>query len=977
MNCAEITDAFRGLWVKGRARLWSQNVKWLADLRGQWAEALSLESSRLLRETQFLGARMDKVLSLNDIRARCSEFVVNWREKAGDEKQEAQEFVRDLLLAFGVNDRKAALFEKRVQRTSTANQGFIDCLIPGLLIVEMKSAGRNLGIAEAQALDYIQHLTDAEAPRYVLSSDFKNFRLLDLKAPRSKDTKTFSLEQLASRAEDLAFLAGYETSKFGDGDQEQASIKAAKLMAELYEALEGSGYSDHESSIFLVRTLFILFADDSGIWPRGLFTNFLSNRTSPDGSDLGPMMGQLFEVLNTPLEGRQKNLDESFANFPYVNGGIFAEHLHTAAFDRVMHEKLLKANSFDWAPISPAIFGSLFQAVKSAEARRELGEHYTTETNILKTIGPLFLDELKSNFQKCLSDVNGLKRLREELGRIRVLDPACGCGNFLVVAYRELRSLELQILVQLEKLGDKTARPTMFFERTDLAVQLHNIFGIELEEWPASIAQTALILTEHKSNLEMSAALGMAPSVLPLETFEGIHIGNALRTDWHSVIRASNHTYVVGNPPFIGHISKNPEQTEDLKHVWGQEYDGYLDYVTGWFRKASDYFEDCPLGRFAFVSTNSIAQGQPVAPLFRPLFNAGWRIRYAHQSFAWSSEAPGMAHVHCVITGWDKALAGNARLFVYPHAKSEPLEISASKINGYLIDGPNIFLEKRTTPLSKQLPPTFAGSMANDGGNLIVERQDLSEVQSDLIAKKYLRKFVMGNELINAIDRWCLWLADADPKDISNSEILRRRVAAVKDLRSRSTREATRKLAATPHLFGENHQPNTRYLAIPSVWSEGRLWATCEYLEPSVIAGNKVYTAEDPEGFAFAIISSSMFITWQKAIGGRLKSDPSFSNTVVWNNLPVPHVTDDFKTQIIKAGKEVLVARAKFPSRSLADLYNTLAMDSDLLKAHAALDRVVDRAFGAAKTCETNEQRLEILFARYAELTGQGAQIGN
>jgi len=911
---------------------------------------------------------MDKLLSLNDIRARCSEFVVNWRDKAGDEKQEAQAFVRDLLLAFGVNDRKAALFEKRVQRTSTANQGYIDCLVPGLLIVEMKSAGRDLGIAEAQALDYVQHLSDAEAPRYVLSSDFKNFRLLDLNAPRSKDTKIFSLEQLPSRAEDLAFLAGYETSKFGVGDQEQASIKAAKLMAELYEALEGSGYSEHESSIFLVRTLFILFADDSGIWPRGLFTNFLNNRTSPDGSDLGPMMGQLFEVLNTPIERRQKNLDESLANFPYVNGGIFAEHLHTAAFDRLMHEKLVKANNFDWAPISPAIFGSLFQAVKSAEARRELGEHYTTEVNILKTIGPLFLDDLKSNFQKNLKDVNGLKRLREELGLIRVLDPACGCGNFLVVAYRELRSLELQILVQLEKLGDKTARPTMFFERSDLAVQLHHVFGIELEEWPASIAQTALILAEHKSNLEMSAALGMAPSVLPLQTFEGIHIGNALRTSWGSITPPSAHTYVIGNPPFIGQWTKSEEQTQDLQLVWGKQYNGYLDYVTGWFKKASDYFEGVNSGRFAFVSTNSIAQGQPVAALFEPLFKSGWRLRFAHQSFAWSSEAPGMAHVHCVITGWDKESVGSARLFIYPDTKSEPLEIPATNINGYLIDGPEIFVEKRSKPISKALGSVNRGSEPTDGGNLIVERADYETVLADPIAAKYLRKFVMGNELIKNLDRWCLWLVDAEPSEIAKSQVLKTRIAAVKKMREESKKEATRKIANRPHLFGENHQPNSKYLAIPRVWSENRLYATCGYLEPTVIAGDKVYTAEDPDGFAFAIISSSMFITWQKAIGGRLEMRLSFSNTVVWNNLPLPQVTEELRGQIIEAGQGVLAARAKFPARSLADLYNPLAMDSALLKAHSNLDRFVDKAFGATSTCSTNEERLHILFSRYEEL---------
>ena len=910
-----------------------------------------------------------KALSLNEIRTQCAQFVLDWQDAVGDEKQEAQSFVRDLLMAYGISETKAALYEKRVQRSSTGNQGYIDALIPGLLLIEMKTAGKNLGLAEIQAMDYIQHLPESESPRYILTSDFKNFRLLDLHAPQGKDLVTFSLQELPKQAEALAFLAGYSTRSFGNQDQEEASIKAAKIMANLYEALEGSGYSDHEASVFLVRTLFALYADDSGVWAKGSFTEFLETRTASDGSDLGPQLNMLFQVMNQPLDKRSTNLDELLAKFPYVNGGVFAEPLSMPSFDKKMRDQLLTACAFDWADISPAIFGSLFQAVKSAEARRELGEHYTTETNILKTIEPLFLDELRDKLKTSSNDINALKALRKELAEIKIFDPACGCGNFLVVSYRELRRLELEILLRLQELGDTTSIPTLYFERSDLAVQLDHIFGIEIEEWPARIAQTALLLAEHQANMAMEKALGKAPTILPLETVDGIHIGNSLRIDWTDVVAPDNNVRIVGNPPFIGARIMSKAQKSDLTETWGATV-GDLDYVTGWFKKSIDFFADTPGGRFSFVSTNSIAQGVSVPGLFKPIFDAGWRLRFAHQTFAWQSEAPGAAAVHCVITGFDKDSNSTAQVFTYPSLKAEPLPVDTESINGYLVAGPNVFVGAKSQPISPSLPKANAGSMANDAGNLIIQDEELDAVMSDPIAAKYVRPFLMGKELINSIPRYCLWLVDLTPSDVQRSEILKTRIAAVKASRAASTRDATQKLASTPHLFGENHQPSTRYLGIPRVFSESREFATCDYLEPVVIAGDKVYTCEDPDGFAFGVISSSMFITWQKTVGGRLKSDPSFSNTIVWNNLPLPEVTPELRQQIIEAGKGILAARALHPERSLADHYNPLAMDPELLKAHAALDKVVDKAFGATRVLKSNEERQAILFERYAEMTG-------
>lgn len=911
----------------------------------------------------------EKALSLNEIRTNAAQFVIEWRDSPGDEKQDGQSFVRELLQVFGISEAKAALYEKRVQRSSTGNQGYIDALIPGTLLVEMKSSGKDLALAEHQAMDYMQHLTEAEQPNYILCSDFNRFRLLDLKAPKGKDLTEFALEELPKNIEALAFLAGYQTRSFGNQQQEEASIKAAKIMAGLYESLEGSGYGDHEASVFLVRTLFALYADDAGVWSKDLFTEFIETRTSKDGSDLGPQLSMLFQVLNQ--EKRPDTLDEILKKFPYVNGGVFAEPLPLPTFDRGMRDKLLIACNFNWSAISPAIFGSLFQAVKSPEARRELGEHYTTETNILKTIEPLFLDELREKFEKHQSDINALKKLRQELAELRVFDPACGCGNFLVVSYRELRALELKILLQLQALGDTSSIPTLYFNRDDLAVQLDHIFGIEIEEWPARIAQTALLLAEHQANMAMEAALGRAPSVLPLETVNGIHVGNSLRIDWAEVVPPSDHVMIVGNPPFIGQWTKSPDQTADLKQVWGKQYDGYLDYVTGWFKKAIDYFANEQGGRFAFVSTNSIAQGQPVAALFKPIFDAGWRIRFAHQTFAWQSEAPGSAAVHCVITGFDRAGESQAALFVYSNPKAEPLETTVSHINGYLVAAPNVFVDKRSRPLNAQLPLVDYGSKLADGGNLVIEQENIEEFRADELARRYIRRLVGAKELLHDLPRWCLWLEDANPIDIQCSPLLRRRVEACREFRLGSVETGDAyKFRDTPHLFRPNaNRPKAPYLCLPSVVSETRKFFTAARLDAEVIASNLVFTAEDPDGFAFAIASSSMFITWQKAIGGRLESRLRFSNTVVWNNLPLPPVTEVLRQQIIEAGKGVLAARVLHPERSLAEHYNPLAMDPTLLKAHAALDKIVDKAFGATRALKSNEERQQILFDRYVELT--------
>ena len=933
---------------------------------------------------------MPASLSLNTIRERCVKFAHEWSDCVGDEKQEGHEFMRELMQCFGITKRKAISYERRSNRASTGRQGYIDALIPGKALIEMKSAGKDLDKAEEQALDYIHDLADVETPRLLIISDFRHVRIVDLDSEMATDGSgdagrtEFRLAQLPDHVDDLKFLAGYGMVQVGSREQEEASIRAARVMADLYEALDGSGYSDHEASIFLIRTLFCLYGDDAGLWERDLFTEFLETRTREDGSDLGAQLAVLYQTLKTPVERRQLTLDELTARFPYVNGGIFEEQLNIPSFSSAMRDELIRACAFDWSGISPAVFGSLFQAVKSPEARRELGEHYTSETNILKTLGPLFLDELRQKFADHVHDAKKLTDLRKELGELRIMDPACGCGNFLVVAYRELRSLDTEILVRIRELElarkeNDEFQATMFFddrgEHAEIMVQLDHFFGIEIEEWPARIAQTALHLAHHQANREMERLLGQAPSILPLSTSAHITIGNALRTDWTQVCTPSASVRIVGNPPFIGQSMRSEEQTDDLRVVWGDGYDGYLDYVTGWFIKASQYFHAVPRGgRFAFVSTNSIAQGAPVPALFRPLLESGWRIRFAHQTFAWTSEAPGAAAVHCVITGFDQgAPHEKARpvIFTYLSPKALPEALPVDHINPYLVEGPDIFVDKRTTPLAPILPTVRFGSKPADGGHLIVEAKDYPRFAADTIAAKYLRPFRMGREVVRGLDRWCLWMdtEDFDPRDIERSPLLKERVQGCSTFRSHSTKQITKDGAKTAHLFQENHQPPGPYVGIPSVVSETRRFYTVAHFSEDVIAGNQLYTALDPDGFLFAIISSSMLMTWQMTIGGRLESRLRFANKVVWNTLPLPEVSDKQRAAIIAAGQGVLAARAEQPGVSLADMYNPLAMSPSLLKAHRALDRAVDRAFGARKALETNEQRLAILFKRYQEMT--------
>lgn len=909
---------------------------------------------------------MPKPPSLNEIRANAARFALDWAHEGGREKQQDQDFMRDLLKVYGLSDR-VAYWQYQAERLSRGRGGWIDALIPGQLGIEMKSSGENLERAEAQALDY--KIPEEVAPTFMLTSDFQRFRLRDL---RDGSVVEWALADFLDNAERLAFLAGYGVRTFGSAEQEAASITAAKIMGSLYEELEGSGYDDHSASVFLVRTLFALFADDAGMFPKDLYAEFIRTRTAPDGTDLGAQLTMLYQVLGQPEGKRQKNLDEMLARFPYVNGSIFDEPLPLPAFTATMRYRLEEACDFNWSAISPAVFGSLFQSVKSKEARRELGEHYTTETNILKVIAPMFLDDLNERVAAGWSDVRKLERIRKDMGDMRFLDPACGCGNFLVVAYRELRALDLRILLRLQDLDPGKYKQSMFFLAEQIPVKLSHFHGIEIEEWPARIAETALHLVEHQANSAMRSALGDGPDTLPLDKVRTITVANALRADWTQIVEPTDHLYVLGNPPFLGMISRTAEQIEDLDHVWGSQRHGSQDYVTGWHKKCLDLFSiDGYRGQFAFVSTNSITQGEPVAATFRPIFAAGWKIRFAHRTFVWTSEAANAAHVHCVIVGFSKRPV-SPRLFDYRDHAGDPIALPvSSQINAYLVDGPNVLVDAAQRPLAPDLPEIINGNKPADGGHLLVEPEEYFDVAADAVAKRYLRPFVGARELVQGVPRWCLWMPDAVPADIDASRVLTSRFESVRDFRLASSLKATRDAAATPYRFWYVSHRDVPHVVIPRHVSETRSFFTAALVGPEVISGDANFTAEDLTGLAFSIVSSSMFIAWQRTVGGRIKSDLRFGKLPVWNTFPLPKLTEGQRDEVITGGRAVLDARALHPHRSLAQHYNPLAMDPVLLNAHAQLDKAVDGVFGLTGSVSESD-RLAALFASYQRMITEG-----
>lgn len=897
------------------------------------------------------------ILSLNEIRDRARKFSKDWKNE-DRERAEKDTFWNEFFNVFGITRKRVATFEQPVKKLNDKT-GFIDLFWKGNLLVEHKSKGKDLEAAFEQATDYFYGLKEEELPRYVLVSDFQRFRLYDLE---EDITHEFLIDDLSSKIELFGFISGYE--KRNIQEQDPVNIKAAELMGALHDQLESFGYKGYYLELYLVRLLFCLFADDAEIFDKDSLKEFIEKRTKEDGSDLGALLAQIFQVLNTPENERLSNLDEQIAAFPYINGKLFEEQIPIASFDRKTRKAVLDCCKLDWKKISPAIFGSMFQSVMNPEERKNLGAHYTSEKNILKVIEPLFLNELKAEFERIKNNKNQLKEFHKKLGALKFLDPACGCGNFLIITYRELRLLELKVLKELHG-----SQQVLDIEHIML-VDVDQFYGIEYDEFPARIAEVAMWLMDHQMNLKIQAEFGRYYARLPLKKSATIIHDNALRIEWKEVVQKSQLSYILGNPPFYGKKEQTKEQKEDMKLVFDTiKGAGVLDYVTGWYLKASRFIQGTHV-KVGFVSTNSIAQGEQTGVLWNELFKTyNIKIHFAHRTFKWKNEAKGNAAVHVVIIGFANFDSKEKYLFEYEDVRGEPSLNYVKNINPYLVEGGDITVMNRSRPISNVSVMNY-GNMPIDNGHLILsDEEKIRFLREEPFIKPLIKRYTGGYEFINGTLRWCIWLENAEPKLIRKSKNILHRISLTRAFREKSKRAVTNKLASTPTLFGEIRQPSSEYLIIPKVSSENRKYIPMGILSANIISSGSLLIVPDSSLYDFGILTSEMHMAWVKYTCGRMKSDYQYSASIVYNNFPWPVKPSDKnkKTVEIKA-KEILDVRAEFVDSSLADLYDPFAMPPKLVKAHQELDKAVDLCY-RSQAFPNEKNRIKFLFDLYREYT--------
>lgn len=916
-------------------------------------------------------------LSWNEIRARAARFAEEWRD-ATYEKGETQSFYNEFFDIFGIRRRRVASFEEPVKLLG-GKRGFLDLFWKGTLLVEQKSAGRDLRPAKSQALAYFPGLKDDDLPRYLLLSDFQTFELYDLDEGTER---RFRLADLPKHVEAFGFIMGVQARTFRD--QDPVNLRASALMQKLHDDLKASGFEGHALELLLVRLLFCLFADDTGIFPeRGMFQAFLTDRTRPDGADVGPLVGKLFEVLNQPEHRRQKTLDADLAIFPYVNGDLFAERLPLPDFDAGMRSTLLEASAFNWDAISPAIFGALFQGVMTPKERRAKGAHYTTEKNILKLIEPLFLDDLRAEFAR-LKARRGAGReaallsFHDRLATLTFFDPACGCGNFLIIAYRELRALEIDLLLEIhrDRLADIKGGFATFNVATFVKLDVDQFYGIELEEFPARIAEVALWMMDHIMNNRLSLAFGEAYARIPLRKSPHILHADALETDWADLLPPSRCAYVFGNPPFLGAKVQSDAQRAQVRRIAALGGSGgTLDYVTAWFLKAGAYVGNQPI-RIGFVATNSITQGEQVGQLWPSLFDRyRLEIAFAHRTFAWGSDAKGVAHVHVVIVGLTPRdiEPPEKRLFSYADIRGEPSETRHAALSPYLVDASgladrHLVVRETSRPLA-DAPKLVSGTQPIDDGNYIFDtsERDLL-IAAEPGAAAFLHPFVGSEEYLNGGKRWILNLEHAAPNQLVQMPLVKARMQAVRKFRHASKRKSTLDIADYPERYNVGVIPDRPFLVIPEVSSERREYLPIGWLKPPVIPSNLVRVLLDARLWHFGILTSSMHMAWLRHAGGRLESRYRYSIGLVYNTFPWPAADDKQRRRIETLAQAVLDARAQFPDATLAALYDPDLMKPALRRAHAALDTAVDRLYRPAPFTAERE-RAEHLFALYERLT--------
>lgn len=911
-------------------------------------------------------------LTTNEIRSRLAAFAHQWQHASSEEADEKL-FTAAFLACFGIGKHQYKR-EYAVPRAD-GSTGYMDGFIPGLLIIEGKSLGKNLDKAREQAESYRWGCPTHERPRYVLLHDFGRFALFDL----SHDTSlTCALAELPAHADRFRFLLGEEPTIV---EETEANRRAAEQIAELHEALLQSNFTGRDLETFLVRLLFCFFADDTAIFGNNNIFLRLLEQLRPDGANTGAKLNELFDTLNTPIKQRSPLLDETLQAFAYINGHLFEQRTRIPAFNSTLHALLLQCARYDWASISPAIFGSMFQSVLEKHepdqnpatphraSRRELGAHYTSERNILRAINPLFMDGLRAQLAAAGKNPAKLQTLYDQLPTLRLLDPACGCGNFLVIAYRELRLFEMELIERLYFKGKGRG----VLDVADLSrVTVNQFYGIEIDASAAHIAQVALWITDHQMNLLCAQRFGTTRPSVPLTASAHILQANALRTDWAELLPPAQCSYIVGNPPFVGAKYQSAEQRADVALVMGNIPNcGLLDYVACWHVKAAAYMQANAAICTALVSTNSICQGEQVGVLWPHMLEQGLHLHFAHRTFQWSNEGKGVAAVHCIIVGYGKQPPAQPVIFDYSsNIKAETGErLVVQRINPYLVDAPDALLTRRSKPLC-DVPVMGIGNKPIDDGNYLFTPAEKDVfVAREPASEKFFRRWLGADEFLNGIERWCLWLGDALPSDLSKLPECRKRIDAVQKFRLNSKSKPTQALAATPRRFHVEFLPTEgNYLAVPEVSSERRKFIPIGFLPASIMASNLLRAAPCATFYHFGILSSLMHNAWMRTVAGRLESRYRYSINIVYNNYPWPQNPSDKQRQAVEAAAQgVLDARALYPQATLADLYDPLTMPAELVKAHTALDRAVDTAY-AYKGGKDDASRVAYLFAQYQQL---------
>lgn len=907
-------------------------------------------------------------ITLSEMKERALEFCNEWKEQ-DSEKSESQTFWNDFFSIFGITRRRVATFEKKVKIDSSNK--YIDLFWKKTLVVEHKSKGKDLNCAYSQALSYFQGIKEEDLPKYVIVSDFYNFVLYDLE--KNVEHK-FTIDELYLKLHLFDFMTKYKTINVNEDNP--VDIEAGKLIGELHYYLKKDGYNGHSLELLMVRILFCLFADDTDIWVRGNFKYYIENKTQEDGSDLGEKLNSIFDILNTPKEERQINIDENLNIFEYINGGLFEERLKTPYFNRKTRLLLLKCCNFYWANISPVVFGSIFQSSMDEKTRGNMGSYYTSEKDILKILNPLFLDEIKNNFEKHKDDKKKLKEILKTILNIKILDPACGCGNFLILAYRELRLIEIKIIHRLHELDSITKINDNNQEKIDACdksyLNVNAMYGFEIDELPVLICKVALWLIDHQMNMKLSKEISKDYKRIPLKTSPNIKQINALRVDWNEHVDKYQISYIVGNPPFAGKDRRSKSQKYDMDLVFsGCKRYGYLDYVCAWYKKTIEYIRGTMI-ETVFVSTSSIIQGEQAEILWNCAMK-DVKINFAHKSFKWNNGLAHNAQVYVIAISF--SFNNRKEKFIYDYSidSENPSKIICSNINIYLVNKSDFIVKSSNKALVNSMPIARIGSKPVDDNNLVFSENVKNEIIFEYPeANDFIKPFIGASEFVNGKQRWCIWINNT--LDIMKIQPIKKRIENVRKFRENSKDSQTFRMHEYPHLFCARRQPENDYIVIPRHTTQNRKYIPIDIISKDIIVGDSCVAINSNDLCIMGILMSSMHMIWVKQFCGRIKNDYRYSIKLCYNTFPMPDIKDKDRIKIINLVKKIINIRKLYNKYTLNQLYNTFYMPQELLNEHKKLDKAIEKCY-CKKVLKTDNEKFDVLLEHYLEYRNKKEKV--